>query len=246
MIRANLGETIDIHGGGADLMFPHHENEIAQSACAHGGAPLARFWVHNGFLTMDDEKMSKSLGNVKLVHELLKSFPGEVLRMALLSAHYRAPLDWTDRLLEQTRATLDGWYQALRRLKDVDAVEAQPEAVRHALEDDLNTPGAFAAISALAGEANKAETLEDKAKAKGALLAAGDLVGLLQLDPDAWFQGGGADGPSAADIDAMLEARRAARAAKDFAEADRIRDALAEAGVVIEDGAGGSTWRRAG
>lgn len=248
MIRANLGETIDIHGGGMDLVFPHHENEAAQSRCANHGAPLARYWVHNGFLTMDAEKMSKSLGNVKLVHELLKTYPGEVLRFALLSAHYRQPLDWTDRLLEQSRATLDGWYRALLRLEDVDAEAdaAPPAGVVAALEDDLNTPKAFAEISALVSEANKAVGEGEMARAKSGLLAAGALVGLLEVSPSAWFQGADADGPGADEIEAMLQARQDARKAKDFAEADRIRDQLAEMGVVIEDGPGGSTWRRAG
>ncbi len=246
MIEAQLGETIDIHGGGQDLQFPHHENELAQSRCAHHGAPLARVWLHNGFLTMDAEKMSKSLGNVKLVHELLAHWPGEVLRFALLSAHYRQPLDWTDGLLAQARATLDGWYGALRRLGDVDGERGEPPAsVVAALEDDLNTPAAFAAVSQLVGEANKATDAPGRRAAKAALLAAGDLLGLLQCDPETWFQGDAGDGALSADaIDAMLVERQTARKAKDFATADRIRDDLATAGVLIEDGPKGATWRR--
>ncbi len=241
MAKAVLGETIDIHGGGQDLIFPHHENEIAQSECAHDGKPFARYWLHNGFLSMDAEKMSKSLGNVKLVNELLKRWPGEVLRMALLSAHYRGPLDWTDSLLEQTRATLDRLYNALRRLKDVDADDVEaPEGVVDALCDDLNTPQALAELSRLATEANKAKPSE-QAKLKGQLLAGGALLGLLQQDPDAWARG---DVDDAARIDALVAERIAARRAKDFATSDRIRDELAAEGVEIMDGPDGSTWRR--
>ncbi len=241
MAKAVLGETIDIHGGGQDLIFPHHENEIAQSECAHDGKPFARYWLHNGFLSMDAEKMSKSLGNVKLVNELLKRWPGEVLRMALLSAHYRGPLDWTDSWLEQTRATLDRLYNALRRLKDVDADDVEaPEGVVDALCDDLNTPQALAELSRLATEANKAKPSE-QAKLEGQLLAGGALLGLLQQDPDAWARG---DVDDAARIDALVAERIAARRAKDFATSDRIRDELAAEGVEIMDGPDGSTWRR--
>jgi cysteinyl-tRNA synthetase len=235
-----LGETIDIHAGGLDLIFPHHENEIAQSECAHG-RPMARYWLHNGFLSIDAEKMSKSIGNVKLVHDLLKHFSGETMRLALLSAHYRQPLDWTESLLVQSKATLDRLYNALRRLKDVEDIEADaPEGVLAALADDLNTPQALAELSALATEANKAERPE-QAKLKAQMLAAGALLGLLQADPDDWARG---DAGDAARIDALVAARVAARKAKDFAEADRIRKDLAAAGVEIMDGASGSTWRR--
>jgi cysteinyl-tRNA synthetase len=245
MIETVLGTTIDIHGGGQDLIFPHHENEIAQSACAHDGAALARFWLHNGFLTMDAEKMSKSLGNVALVHDLLKSWPGEVLRYALLSGHYRAPMDWTDGLLQQSKATLDGWYRALGKLSDVEAEDVgAPAEVVAALEDDLNTPQALAAVSALVSEANKASHPAKRARLKGAIRAAGDLLGLLQEDTSAWFKRTAESGPSDAEIDALVAARQAARKAKDFAEADRIRDELARHNVLVEDGPGGSTWRR--
>ncbi len=236
-----LGESFDLHGGGLDLVFPHHENEIAQSECAHDGKPVARYWLHNGFLSMDAEKMSKSLGNVKLVNELLKRWPGEVLRMALLSAHYRGPLDWTDALLEQTRSTLDRLYNALRRMKDVDADDVDaPAGVVEALCDDLNTPQALAELSRLATEANKAKPHE-QAKLKGELLAGGALMGLLQQDPDAWARG---DDDEASRIDALVAERIAARKAKDFARADQIRNDLAAEGVEIMDGPEGSTWRR--
>jgi cysteinyl-tRNA synthetase len=245
MIETILGQTIDIHGGGQDLIFPHHENEIAQSSCAHGGTPLARFWLHNGFLTMDSEKMSKSLGNVALVHDLLKSWPGEVLRYALLSGHYRTPMDWTDGLLQQSKATLDGWYRALGKLADAPTSDAVPPPdVVAALEDDLNTAQALAAVSALVRDANTASHPDKRARLKAALQAAGDLLGLLQHDAEAWFKGAAGDGPSDAEIDALVVARQDARKAKDFAEADRIRDELARHNVLVEDGPGGSTWRR--
>ncbi|MFQ5564599.1 MAG: cysteine--tRNA ligase, partial [Parvularculaceae bacterium] len=177
MIEKNLGRTIDIHGGGQDLRFPHHENEIAQSACAHGGAPLARFWVHNGLLRMGKDKMSKSLGNIVLAHDLLKAWPGEVLRWALLSAHYRQPLEWTEALLESSRRQLDRFYRTLNDLADVEAAPAEPPAsVLDALYDDLNTPEMFAALHSLREEAGRAKGAE-RARLKGALKAAGALMG---------------------------------------------------------------------
>ncbi len=240
MAKAVLGETLDIHAGGLDLIFPHHENEIAQSECAHG-QPMACYWLHNGFLSMDSEKMSKSLGNVKLIHDLLKHYDGETMRLALMSAHYRQPLDWTESLLDQSKATLDRLYNALRRMKDVDAANTgAPEGVLSALCDDLNTPLALAELSALATEANKSE-MHDWPRMKGLMLAAGDLLGLLQRDPDEWARG---DESDAARIDAAVAARVAARKAKDFAEADRIRKQLAAEGIEIMDGPDGSTWRR--
>ena len=240
MVKAVLGETIDIHGGGLDLIFPHHENEIAQSECAHG-APMARYWLHNGFLSMDSEKMSKSLGNVKLIHDLLKHFDGETMRFALMSAHYRQPLDWTESLLDQSKTTLDRLYNAMRRMKHVQAANTgAPDGVLNALCDDLNTPLALAELSALATEANKAEP-QDWPRLKGLLLAAGSLLGLLQRDPDEWARG---DASDADRIDGLVAGRVAARQAKDFAEADRIRKALAAEGIEIMDGPNGSTWRR--
>ena len=244
MIAAHLGKTIDIHAGGIDLQFPHHENEIAQSECAHG-EPMARYWLHNGFLDMDGEKMSKSLGNVKLIHELLEQWPGEVLRMALLSGHYRAPLDWTGDLLEQETASLGRIYGALRRVWEAEGGVARDGAVLKALSDDLNTPIALAELSRLAGEANQAADAKDTARmaqARADLLAAGKLLGLLSQNPGEWEQGGSVD--DKARIDALVQARIDARAAKNWAEADRIRNQLAEEGVEIMDGPQGSTWRR--
>lgn len=248
MIEAVLGTRIDIHAGGQDLIFPHHENERAQSMCAHEGKRLANYWLHNGFLDLDSEKMSKSLGNVKLVHDLVKEWPGEVLRFALLSAHYRAPLDWTRDLLEQSKTTLDRYYGTLRRLKDVEAADVPaPEGVMAALHDDLNTPQVFAKLSTLASNANKAEKAEDQAHLKGELLACGALLGLFESDPESWFKTdrGLNDGELSADeIDALVQARVQARNDKDWAEADRLRGELTKLGIVVEDKAEGSIWRR--
>ena len=243
MAGAHLGETIDIHAGGHDLIFPHHENEIAQSECATG-KPFARYWVHNGFLDFDGEKMSKSTGNVARIHELRALWPSEVLRWALLSAHYRAPLDWNEGLLDQSKAALDRLYRALQRVKAVKSAAAAPSAsFLEALEDDLATPRALAELFGLASALNKSEDPDEQAMLKAQILAGGALMGLLQSDPDAWFRGAEDE---AAEIDALVAARTAARAARDFAEADRLRGELTVRGVEIMDGAGGSTWRRIG
>ncbi|WP_029009534.1 cysteine--tRNA ligase [Azospirillum halopraeferens] len=245
MSEKHLGATFDIHGGGLDLIFPHHENEIAQSRCAHAGAPLARTWVHNGFVTVEGEKMSKSLGNFFTVQELLDEHPGEAIRLTLLSAHYRQPLDFTRDGLRQARAALDRWYQSLRG-DPVPAEAELPFEVLAALEDDLNTPLAIAHLHELASAVNKADTLGARAAAKGALLAAGKALGLLEQDPEAWFRRApkGAAGPSDAEIERMIVERRDARKAKDFATADRIRNDLAELGIILEDGPQGTTWKR--
>ena len=244
MAKAVLGETIDIHAGGLDLIFPHHENEIAQSECAHG-KPMARYWLHNGFLSMDSEKMSKSLGNVKLIHALLKHYDGETMRFALMSAHYRQPLDWTDGLIEQCVRTLDRLYGTLRDLAGVDAaVGPIPDAVESALLDDLNTPQALAALSAIAAEARKAETDAERVRLKSELLSGGFALGLLQQDPAAWFARGTAGGElDASAIDARVQERQAAKQARDFARADAIRKELAEQGIEIEDTPQGPRWK---
>ncbi|MSO97507.1 MAG: cysteine--tRNA ligase [Rhodospirillaceae bacterium] len=248
MIEAHLGQTIDIHGGGNDLIFPHHENEIAQSVCAHGGAPLARYWMHNGFLTMDKEKMSKSLGNVLLVNEILKTAPAEAVRWALLSAHYRQPLDWSDDLITQAKRTLDRLYLALDQIKGLSAANTQaPAAVIAALDDDLNTPIAMAEIANVARMLNSATTDADKARLKGELLAAGAMLGVLQQDPAVWLKGtSSTTDVNASEVEQLIAARNAARKARDFKEADRIRDQIAALGVVIEDRADGTHWRKAG
>jgi cysteinyl-tRNA synthetase len=246
MIAAHLGTTIDIHGGGQDLRFPHHENEIAQSSCAHGGASLARFWVHNGFLNVDREKMAKSVGNVLLVRDLLREAPGEAIRFALLATHYRRPLDWTSSSLPQAKQALDRLYRTLEQLPDSDAPVAPPPAVLAALDDDLNTPKAFAELFALAHRANTSSDEGERRTLKGQLLAAGSLLGLLRQDPVAWFRETGATSLEPAEIERLIETRNAARRARDFAEADRIRDQLAAAGVVLEDGPEKTRWRLAG
>ena len=245
MAKAHLGETIDIHGGGSDLQFPHHENEIAQSTCAHGGATYARYWMHNGLLNLDGQKMAKSVGNVLRIRDVLAQVPGEVARYVLLSAHYRQPLDWSDEVLAQARATLDRIYRALEQLSEVAAADVgAPEAVMDALRDDLNTPQVFAEVSNLVREANKADSDAQRAMIKGQILATGALLGLFQADPSAWLSGDTGD-DDAAEIDAMVAQRQQARADKDFATADRIRDELTARGIVIEDAAGGVRWRRA-
>ncbi|MFN3213424.1 MAG: cysteine--tRNA ligase [Henriciella sp.] len=244
MAAKHLGKTIDIHGGGIDLQFPHHENEIAQSECAHGET-MANYWMHNGFLDMAGEKMSKSLGNVVLLNDLLKDWDGEVIRFAMLSGHYRAPLDWTTDLLEQAKATLNRIYGSLRRVWDAEGGQARDRGVRDALKDDLNTPIALAELSRLSGAANGAADRKDQAamaEARADLLAAGALLGLLTNSPAEWEQGGDSD--ENARIDALVAARVQARADKDWAEADRIRDELAAKGIEIMDGATGATWRR--
>jgi len=291
MIEEVLGTTIDIHGGGQDLRFPHHENEIAQSVCAHGGASLARYWLHNGFLKMGTDKMSKSLGNFVLPRDLLKKWPGEVLRFALLSAHYRQPLEWTDDLLEQSKRQLDRFYRALGDggappLRSGRGVRGEgtatnttpvegpsppaplpqagegraPQSVILALEDDLNTPEAFAGLHELRDIAMQLDG-EAKMRAVASLRAAGRLMGFFEREPQQWFQGitgsahlvledvtlaaTGTLGPSPEEIERLIAERAEARKARDFARADSIRDDLAKRGVIIEDGPQGATWRRA-
>ena len=249
MAKKHLGETIDIHAGGRDLIFPHHENELAQSRCAHDGAEFARYWVHNGFLSMDSEKMSKSLGNVLLVHDMVKTIPGELIRLALLGAHYKQPLDWSDETLHSAGRMLDRLYGAVRGItvSDEDRQAAEPPAaLLAALEDDLNTPKALAEFFALAKALNKATDDDEKQQMAAAMYAAGDLMGVLQSDPEEWFARDIDGELSAQDIETLIEKRNAARAAKDFAAADDYRDQLADAGIKIEDGSGGTIWRRGG
>jgi cysteinyl-tRNA synthetase len=245
MAEAHLGETIDIHAGGLDLQFPHHENELAQSTCAHGGKVFARFWLHNGMLNMGGAKMSKSVGNVSLLHELLDRHPPEALRYALLSAHYRQPLDWSDALIEQAVRTLDRLYGTLRELADVvvDPREDLPESVEAALCDDLNTPAVLAELSGIAAQARKADHPGERIRLKSDLLAGAGILGLLQDDPAAWFSRG-SDSDEDARIQGIVDARNAAKQARDFATADRLRAELAAEGVLLEDTAGGVRWRR--
>ncbi|MFY2764576.1 cysteine--tRNA ligase [Arenimonas sp. MALMAid1274] len=244
MAATHLGETIDIHGGGVDLQFPHHENEIAQSTCAHGGQVFARYWLHNGMLNLGGAKMSKSVGNVYLVHDLLEQHPPEALRYALLSAHYRQPLDWSDALIEQSVRTLDRLYGTLRDLADVPVIEPMvPIEVESALCDDLNTPAALAELARIAGEARKADSPLTRASLKAELLGGGKLLGLLQQPPAAWFGRGSVDGDDVR-IQALVDERNAAKQARDFIRADAIRRQLASEGVLLEDTAQGVRWRR--
>ncbi|WP_411832237.1 cysteine--tRNA ligase [Pseudoxanthomonas mexicana] len=244
MAAAHLGPTIDIHAGGVDLQFPHHENEIAQSECAHGGARFARFWLHNGMLNFGGAKMSKSLGNIEKVHDLVRAHPPEALRYALLSAHYRQPLDWSDALVEQSVRTLERLYGTLRDLAGVEADAVIPQTIEDALDDDLNTPQALAEIARLAGEARKATDAQEKSRLKGELLGAGLALGLLQQDPAAWFSRG-ASGDDDARIQSLVDERAAAKRARDFARADALRDQLAAEGILLEDTPQGVRWKRA-
>ncbi len=247
MAEALLGETIDIHGGGHDLIFPHHENEIAQSTCAHGGKVFARYWLHNGFLNMAGEKMSKSLGNVTLVHDLVKQLPGELIRLVLLTGHYRQPLDWNEEVVNDARRKLDRLYGALRELADVTpaAGVTAPQSFIDALEDDLNTPMALAELFDLARQANKATDDTEKARIKAQLLDGGLLLGLLQQGHEAWFAyaAPAAAATDTAAIEALVAARIAARARKDWAASDRLRDELKALGIAIEDAKDGMRWR---
>jgi len=249
MSKKYLGETIDIHAGGQDLVFPHHENEIAQSACAHDGAPFARYWLHNGFLGLDSNKMSKSLGNVLLVHDMVKQIPGELIRLALLGAHYRQPLDWSDAALEGARSMLDRLYGAIRGIELSDAERAAadpPGPVIDALEDDLNSPQALAEMFGLARTLNKTEDVGERKNIAASILAGGELLGILQTDPESWFAGNSDGELSPDEIELKLKQREEARANRDFAAADGIRDELSAAGITIEDGAAGTRWRRNG
>ncbi|WP_425990063.1 cysteine--tRNA ligase [Brevundimonas sp. TWP2-3-2] len=253
MIEKTLGLPIDIHGGGIDLVFPHHENEIAQGVCAHGHAhgeasheEYSRYWMHNGFLTVDAEKMSKSVGNVLLLHDLVQAIPGEVVRWALLSAHYRQPLDWNQSLLDQSRKNLDRLYGALRRAGAIAPLGDMPSPeFLEAICDDLNTPGAMATMFALSSEIERAMTAGDHHAvgiAKAELVACGRIMGVLLSSPDQWFEGG-ADESLKAEVEGLLAERVTARAEKNWPEADRIRDRLTALNVVVMDGPTGATWR---
>jgi cysteinyl-tRNA synthetase len=268
MAEAHLGETIDIHAGGVDLQFPHHENEIAQSECAHGGKPFARFWLHNGMLNFGGAKMSKSVGNIEKVHDLVRAHPPEALRLALLSAHYRQPLEWSESLIEQSVRTLDRLYGTLRDLEALAVLLGASDdpgdgAMRHriplvveaALEDDLNTPQALAEIAAIAAEARalrnqvvhgnvQPNARQRLSELRSELVGAGFALGLLQQSPAEWFGRGASEGDDVR-IQSLIDERSAAKAARDFARSDAIRDQLASEGVLLEDTPEGVRWKRA-
>ena len=242
MIEETLGLPIDIHGGGNDLIFPHHENEIAQGVCALRQPEYARYWMHNGFLNMGPQKMSKSQGNVELVHDLVGRWPAEALRWALLASHYRQPLAWSDEVVEQARSSLDSLYGVLRRASDVETLETPPsDDYLAALFDDLNTPKASAHLFALA-QALEVASGPERRRLKGELLACGALSGLLGADPEAWFQGAG-DPAFKVRVENLIARRAEARSTKDWVGADKIRDELASLDVEVMDSPGGATWR---
>ncbi|MCY4641694.1 MAG: cysteine--tRNA ligase [Gammaproteobacteria bacterium] len=249
MIEQHLGETIDIHGGGQDLIFPHHENERAQSTCAHHGKLFSRYWMHNGFVNVNHEKMSKSLGNILLVQDLLEQASGEAVRFTLLGTHYRSPLDWTDQVLNQSSRNLDRLYEVLQKLDDVDvdvdvSAEDMPVAFMDALKDDLNTPAAIAELHKLAKQVNTVFSHDSRQVLKKQLLAAGKILGILQQDPAAWFRG--TNEIDEMEILALLEQRASAKNERDFKRADEIRNQLKAMGIQVQDRPDGtSSWRKA-
>jgi len=247
MIEAHLGDTIDIHGGGRDLVFPHHENEVAQSCCAHDGKQYVRYWMHNGYINIGGEKMSKSLDNFKTVRELLTQYKGEVIRFALLSAQYRSELDFSLDLLAQSKSSLDSLYGFLRDAQDIEVdttVDIKSHPLYAALLDDLNTPIAISELHQMAKALNKADA-DEKVRLKSLIIQAGKLMGLLQQNPEQWFTSSASqEGISAEDIEAMIEARVEAKLGKDYARADEIRQELLSEGVVLEDSREGTKWRR--
>ena len=246
MIEKHLGDTIDIHGGGQDLVFPHHENEIAQSCCAHDGQPFAKYWLHNGFINIEGEKMSKSLGNFRMVNDLLDQYPGEVLRYVILSAHYRSEQNFGKDLLDSAWRALDSLYGYLRGQADAEPTLDKDSAGYAALLDDLNTPVAISELYRLAKEMHGAAG-DAKAELHSQLMGLANLMGLLQQDPEQWFKqarGGDGDAISETEIEALIAKRLQAKADKDYAGADQVREDLLAMGVVLEDSREGTTWRR--
>ena len=232
MSNKYLGKEFDIHGGGQDLIFPHHENEIAQSRCSHGTKSMAKVWIHNGYLMTEGKKMSKSKGNFYTVNSLLKEFPGEAIRLALLSTHYRQPLNFTKVGIADAKRKLDSWYRVISPTTCGDAVS---DKVVLALSDDLNTPKVISEMDELASRARSGD-----GSAKSDLLSAANMLGLLQKPSNVWFKGAGDE----TTIDSLIALRLEARKKKDFAESDRIRDELMKQGIMLEDGPKGTTWRR--
>lgn len=243
MSEKYLGESFDIHGGGLDLIFPHHENEMAQSSCAHAGKVQAKYWVHNGFVTDRGEKMSKSLGNFFMMDKALEEVPGEAVRLALLGAHYRQPLDWSVEVLHQAKSTLDKFYTCLRKHQDLLDTPAQVcEQVNAALLDDLNTPLAISKMHEMVTALNKAESAE-KANLMARLKGSAQILGILAQDPETWFHQKELR-LEAAEIESLINLRNEARKNKDFAKADEIRQQLLGEGIVLEDTADGTLWKQ--
>lgn len=240
-----LGTTFDIHGGGIDLIFPHHENEVAQSCCAHNTTRLANYWLHNGHVTVEGEKMSKSLGNFLTVHDLRHSYPGEVLRLTLIMSHYRQSMDWSDLQVKQAKQTLDRLYNALRGLPlNAEESIALDPTLMDALADDLNLPLAICRLHDLATQIHKAPTLDQKTAVGRLLKSSAYFLGLLQQDPESWFQSTVDSLLDSTAIEQQIAARQQARLNRDFAESDRIRQELLAQGIILEDSATGTTWRR--
>ena len=241
-----LGNDFDIHGGGSDLIFPHHENECAQSCCAYEGSKFAHYWVHGGMLMVDGVKMSKSLGNFFTVDEILAKVPAEALRLLFLTTHYHQPFNFTMEGLTNAKLTLDKFYNALRNVKEVEVKAVEPdERVVQALADDLNTPLALSYLHEIVNNLNKAQTEEEKIRCKSLLLSSASMLGLLFQDAEAWFKGEAkADGLTEEAIETQIKARAEAKKNKDYALADKIRNELKEQGIVLEDTPQGTTWKR--
>ena len=245
MIKKYLGETIDIHAGGQDLVFPHHENEIAQSTCVHDGREFSRYWLHNGFLSIENKKMSKSLGNFSLVRDLLEHASGEAIRLALLSAHYRQPLEWSTETIASAKQMLDRMYGALRDIsisKNMIENTDIPSSVLEALCDDLNTPKAIAEIFKLVKKLNKAKHHNDKELLAAAIYVSGNIMGLLGSSPDQWFSKNTDNRISEEEIEELIAQREKARAEEDFDQADSLRKQIEKKGITLEDTSSGVRW----
>ena len=247
MSEKTLGLPFDIHSGGMDLVFPHHENEIAQTCSLddnHEPASFAKFWFHNGFVNVEGEKMSKSIGNIKLVHDLKKQYKGEVLRLTLLSAHYRQPLNWTKEIIDQNSKMLDRFYRSLKELQDVEiSSDLVSEDIMESLLDDLNTPKVLAKLNTLSNTLSSADT-DEKRNIKNNLIATGKILGVMQEDPNIWLGYNQTANPEKEEIEGLINQRNEARRSKDFKLADQIRDKLKSKGIEIEDTKNGTIWRK--
>ncbi len=242
MAKKYLGETLDIHGGGSDLIFPHHENECAQSICSHKGKPFANFWVHHGMIDFNNTKMSKSEGNLLLIRDLLKEIPGEVVRMALISTHYRKPINWSNDLIKDSKKKLDRLYGAIRKIDIFQNAEPSNEVLL-ALADDLNTPKALSALFNIVKLINNSEDPVERDKYASTLMASASLLGLMTMSADEWFKTTPNGVLTREEIEHLITQRERARKSKNFSESDRIRNDLLQKGVVIEDGPDGTEWR---